>query len=576
MESTMSQTLFHDPTLPRRIHFSRLTGWSCLLLASCVCGPGIQGQEATQLGRDGSASATAQAKEASTLARGVVFHDQNGNRRREPRETGLPGIRVSNGLDIVTTDEQGRYELPVTDDTILFVLKPRDWTTPLSELKTPEFYYIHKPKGSPPSRYAGVAPTGELPKSIDFPLYPRKEPNQFKALLFGDPQPRNQEEVDYISHDVVEELIGSDAAFGVTLGDIAFDNLNTLRPLSESIALIGIPWYNVIGNHDLNFEARTDELSDETFERHYGPSYYSFDYGPTHFIVLDDVEWRIPEGAERGKYRGGLGPRQIQFIENDLRGIPADQMVVLMMHIPLHNIHDRQPLYRLIEKRPFCISISGHTHHHEHRFIKQSDGWMGPEPHHHIVNVTVSGSWWSGAPDERGIPHTTMADGAPNGYSILSFDGVKYKLDYKAAGRDDSYQMQIHGPEEVKSSELDKVWFYVNYFNGSERDRVEFRVGQDGSWQAMKKSIEVDPALQAAWDREHEIADKQFRDLSKPKPSTHLWKTTLPATVRPGVQLLQIRVQDMFGRTHTSQRVIRIVADPEGQALPASTLPEAR
>ena len=34
--------------------------------------------------------------------------------------------------------------------------------------------------------------------------------------------------------------------------------------------------------------------------------------------------------------------------------------------------------------------------------------------HQATINVTVSGSWWCGAPDERGIPHTMMADGAPN------------------------------------------------------------------------------------------------------------------------------------------------------------------
>ena len=38
-----------------------------------------------------------------------------------------------------------------------------------------------------------------------------------------------------------------------------------------------------------------------------------------------------------------------------------------------------------------------------------------------------------GAPDERGIPHTTMRDGAPNGYSIFTFDGHKYDIEFRAA-----------------------------------------------------------------------------------------------------------------------------------------------
>ena len=86
---------------------------------------------------------------------GVAFHDANGNRRFDAGEKPLPGVRVSNGREIVATDEQGRYELPVDDDTILFVIKPRGWMTPLDEMNLPRFYYVHKPAGSPPLKYAG-------------------------------------------------------------------------------------------------------------------------------------------------------------------------------------------------------------------------------------------------------------------------------------------------------------------------------------------------------------------------------------------------------------------------------------
>ena len=99
-------------------------------------------------------------------------------------EQGLGCVRVSNGREIVCTDENGLYQLPVTNDTILFVIKPQGWRTPLSKTLTPEFYYIHKPKGSPKSKYPGVKPTGPLPASVDFPLYPQKEPAQFQGHFF--------------------------------------------------------------------------------------------------------------------------------------------------------------------------------------------------------------------------------------------------------------------------------------------------------------------------------------------------------------------------------------------------------
>lgn len=248
------------------------------------------------------------------------------------------------------------------------------------------------------------------------------------------------------------------------------------------------------------------------------------------------------------------------FVRNDLAIIPDDQLVVLLMHIPLVDVRDRTELYRLIEKRPFCISISGHTHHHEHRFITKEDGWQGPEPHHHIINVTVSGSWWSGAPDERGIPHTAMADGAPNGYSIISFDGTKYQLDFKASGRSVDYQMQIHAPEVVAVDQLSETSIYVNVFNGSERSKVEMRVGKDGSWTTMEHKREIDPLLQRVYEAEEKVIGDpaNWRKMSKPKASTHLWKASLSSGVPVGTHLIEVRETDMHGRVHKSQRVIRV------------------
>ena len=493
-------------------------------------------------------------------AKGIVFHDANGNRRFDRGEKPVPGIRVSNGREIVKTDEAGRYKLSVDEDTILFVIKPRGWRTPISDEQLPRFYYIHKPKGSPPDlKYAGVAPTGPLPASVDFPLYPQEEPDQFKAILFGDPQPRDQKEVDYIGHDVVEELIGTDASFGVTLGDITFDDLSLFESQARMIALLGIPWYNVIGNHDINYDAHHDHHSDETFERVFGPSYYSFDYGPVHFLVLDDIQWLVNENG-KGRYIGGLGKEQMDFIKNDLALIPEEQLVVLMMHIPLVEVEDRLELYRLIEQRPFCMSISAHKHVHQHHYITEKDGWRGPKPHHHVVNVTVSGSWWGGSPDERGIPHTLMADGAPNGYSIINFDGQKYWLDFYAAGRPKDYQMQISAEEEVPIDQLEQAEVFANVFNGSEKTRVELRLGDKGEWIPMQPAREADPAYKTLYEAEQALGNVPWRKMPKPAVSGHLWKARLSGNPPPGTYWLNVRATEEDGRVVEGRRIIRLVA----------------
>ncbi len=498
--------------------------------------------------------------------KGRVYVDGNGNQQFDEGETMLAGVRVSNGSDIVKTDQEGRYELSIDDDEAIFVIKPSGYRTIIGNHQLPKFYYIHKPNGSPASQFPGVAPTGTLPESIDFLMYPQGEPEHFKAILFGDPQPRNQKEVDYITHDVIEELIGTDASFGVTLGDITFDDLSLFEPQAKAIAVLGIPWYNVIGNHDMNYDAKHDDHSDESFERVFGPSYYSFDYGKVHFMVLDDVEWMIDDKGE-GRYQGGLGREQMEFIRNDLELIPDDQLVVLLMHIPLNDVRDRHELFRLIEQRPFCMSVSAHLHNHQHRFITKADGWRGPEPHHHVVNVTVSGSWWSGLKDERGIPHATMSDGAPNGYSIVEFDGHTYQFNFKAAGRPADYQIQIYAPEEV-SAGASSVDVYANVFNGSEKTVTRYRIGEQGGWSTMERTQSEDPTFQHLFELENTIRQameksqqnppKDWVALSKPGKSTHLWKAQLPSQLPAGVHVINVQATDRTGRVVTGKRLIRV------------------
>jgi hypothetical protein len=503
---------------------------------------------------------------ATETASGVVFNDKNANGKLDTDEAGIEDIRVSNGAQIVRTNAEGRYELAVDNDSIIFVIKPRDWATPLNQDHLPQFYYIHKPEGSPADfRFPGVAPTGPLPKSIDFPLLRRVEPDKFKAIMFGDPQPRNVAEVEFMSHDVIEQIIAEDAhgaAFGVTLGDIVFDDLNVMEPHNQSVALIGIPWYNVIGNHDLNLDAKTDEESDETFERIYGPAYYSFDYGPTHFMVIDDVHWHGAAGDKKAHYHGGMSKQQMEFIRNDLAMIPEDQLVVLMMHIPLDGVRDRQELYRLIEKRPATVSLSAHTHYMEHRFIGEEDGWKGKKKHHHIVNVTVCGSWWRGRRDERGIPHATMSDGGPNGYSIMEFDGQNYTLEMRGANLPADYQMNLYAPESVAQGDLEKSMLIANVFNGSAKTIVSFRVvnqqGEYGNWHPMNATTMVDPAFAAEKKREEEVPDRPWTLLPGPHPTPHMWKANLPADLPTGTHVLEVRATNVIGKQVTGRRIIRV------------------
>ena len=375
-------------------------------------------------------------------------------------EPGISGVRVSNGVDVVLTDTDGAYSLDVAGDAIVFITKPRGFGTPVDADQLPKFYYVHRPDGSPgPLRYPGVAPTGPLPSTIDFPLLRRAESSKFDAILFADTQPQTEVELDYIRDDVVTELIGTDAAFGMTMGDIMFDDMSLFPRFNRLIGQIGIPWYNVPGNHELNFEAVDDSQSLETFTRFFGPPYYAFEVGDALFVVLDNIEYLGNGESDPGDVRGNggyianIGRRQLKWLKAELSHVDEDRLVFLAMHAPLGNYlspdgkgvntQDRRALFKLLAGRKNLYSVAGHTHTTEHLYFGEDDGFRGPGKLHHHVLTTVSGSWWSGPFDERGVAMSPQRDGTPNGYHVLSVDGTELALRYKAAGKPADYQMSI-------------------------------------------------------------------------------------------------------------------------------------
>ena len=327
---------------------------------------------------------------------------------------------------------------------------------------------------------------------------------------------------------------------------------------------VGIPWYNVMGNHDENYDVDRDELADETFEAHFGPSTYSFNVGKVHFIVLDDILWPDPRDGQG--YWGGMRPDQLDFVENDLKLVPKDHLVVVSMHIPLSEEgdsfrdEDRQRLFDLLADYPYTLSLSAHTHLQKQDFFDEKDGWKQKKPHHHYNVGTTSGDWYRGVLDENGLPVSTMRDGTPKGYALLDIDGNDYKIRYRVAGKPADYQMEIFAPVVVEKDLRTTAGIFVNFFMGAEGDRVELRI-DEGEWKTMSQVNEIDPSYLVdllRWDTTRELI--QGRRPSNPQPSRHLWRSPLPVNLSEGTHLIQIRATDQFGQVHTGQREYRIEA----------------
>jgi hypothetical protein len=191
-------------------------------------------------------------------------------------------------------------------------------------------------------------------------------------------------------------------------------------------------------------------------------------------------------------------------------------------------------------------------------FYGPEDGWHGKQPHHHLVHGTACGSWWAGAPDEFGIPHATMADGAPNGYSIITFDGHGYSVRFKAARRPAGEQMHIRAPDALSAAEIPTTEIVVNVYAGCERSIVEMKVDDAGEWRRMERVERPDPNYVALKATESSEKPPNGRELPKPAVCRHLWAAPLPQALKAGAHIIHVRTVDMFGQKDEAMRVIRV------------------
>ena len=527
------------------------------------------------------------------LAKGTVFVDTNRNGVLDASESGLANVRVSNGSDVVLTDEAGRYEVAAEDPSIIFITKPRNYATPVNGHMLPQFYYIHHVTGSSAAlRYRGIDPTGPLPDQINFPLIERAEEDSFEAILMTDPQPQTNRELDYIRDDLVSELIGTEAVFGMTMGDILFDDLSMFPRYNALIAQIGIPWYNVPGNHELNFEAESDEGSLETFKRFFGPPYYAFEYADAYFVVLDNIEYKGHGEADPGDVRGSGGyeasisRNQLRWLEQELAFVDENRLVVIATHAPLgsesgiYETRNRERLFQLLAGRPNLYSVAGHTHTTDHVYFDEKDGFSGPGTFHHHVLAAVSGSWWSGPFDERGVAISDQRDGTPKGYHVLEVEGTGMAVRYKGSGRPVGEQMRImfdvahHGlrPDGIRdykegvlldgrmsSDEVAAASILVNLFDGGPKSKVSYKVG-DGQYRPMKRVLRKDPFIVEQFNR-HRESKKSWVEA---RPSTHLFEADLDDTLGAGTYTVTVRAVDEFGRVHHGHTVLEIFGGMAG------------
>ena len=213
-------------------------------------------------------------------------------------------------------------------------------------------------------------------------------------------------------------------------------------------------------------------------------------------------------------------------------------------------------------------------HLSEHFYFDADDGFSGAMPLHLHTLSAVSGSWWSGPLDERGIPISYQRDGSPRGYYLKEVDGNRAVVRFKAAGKPASHQMRItldtgfprhrlgirrdyrHG--ELLGNRIDVAQVYstqvlVNLFDGGPMSSVEYTLG-DGSPTPMERTVRTDPFVEELFQR----ASDTFKPWIEVRPCTHLWAAPLPEDLPPGVHTITVRAYDDYGQEHMAHKIFEV------------------
>ena len=540
------------------------------LLASFLITPGVHGQ--CDLLADGS-----------EMVGGIVYDDLNQDGKRRSAESGVARVSVSNGCDVVLTDLDGLYEISLAPGQILFVSQPTGYVVPVDRNNQPLFFYSHYPDGTP-TAIAGtsvewlwpvIEPTGPLPDRIDFPLHKlSSRETRFTAHAFADPQARTDLGEDMLREDLVNTLLGNpyQARFSITVGDVVYDNLGLYDRHKEMIGLIGIPQWNLPGNHDMNLESPNARYANETFKKHFGPIYYSFNYGNAHIVALNNVEYAGTgqRNSNNGTYRGFISDDQMRWLERDLANVARDKLIVIATHISLiseasdgNQSHDitgpnTENFDQLLELlRPFnnVYGLAGHDTSNSWKVeIDHEHGWTGqPWIAHTLAEVRGSG-WTRGPKDLRGVADAMMEDGNPNGFYLLKFDDVTLVPEFIPFpfGRDAAQRLRIVLDPELENTTDGSInrgilqantKVVVNLFDGGERDRVRLSLDR-GRSTPMHYVVRTDPFMETAYSQ---LAGTQDA-FPAPAASAHIWELDLPAGIEPGIHNVVVESEDEFGQ----------------------------
>lgn len=374
---------------------------------------------------------------------------------------GVENVVVSDGAEVTVTNEKGIYQLKSAKKWgYVFISVPSGYEVPSV--------------GVLPQFHRALKNSADVVERADFKLEKVDGQDSYKIFMLGDMHLANRtgdlgqfaqftsDLTDYMTRHKGEKM------YALTLGDMTWDlywysnsyyfpqYLNTINSQIKNLQI-----FHTMGNHDNDFQTRSDYDAAVKYVDQICPTYYSFNIGKVHYVVMDDIDCSSYDGTKSRNYVKSLSAEQLDWLAKDLSHVAKTTPVVVAMHAQVFYPttsgfkidHDQVNTLRLFDILDgYTVRfVTGHTHKlfnvtpdapivDGHNFREYNSG-------------SVCASWWWSGNLTPGIHIGT--DGTPGGYGIWDVTGTDFQCLYKSTGWPEEYQFRSYDLNNVHFSMAD-------------------------------------------------------------------------------------------------------------------------
>lgn len=487
-------------------------------------------------------------------------------------DVGLKGVVVTDGYEVVTTDENGVYQLhSAKKNSMVWISLPSG--------------YRALNQGIQSLFYQSLLKRPTTAERVNFKLYKDGDQTNHKMLFFGDIHlaARTKDREQFVTFaKEVEAYVSAHSGekiYAITLGDMTWDVYwysnnyyfaNYLSDINANIKSLTV--FHTMGNHDHNMQTSVNGNVDGwnavdwdcagAFRRAIGPNYYSFNIGNVHYVSLDNIYCKNTTGgtSDDRHYDDAISDDAIAWLKKDLSFVDKSKQIVLTMHAPYTtqdgtlSLNNGGLLANSFVGFSKVLFVTGHTHR------MSTTERLGIIEHN---SGAVCATWWWG-----GYYNPTLnicTDGAPGGYRVMDFKGTDYESYYKAVGRDADYQFRTYDrnsicidPSKVAYSAEYKSCLasYGNYGTPSTSNEVIINVwdwnknwkveaSENGKALTVTKFMGYDPIFHLAYN------DYRYKSTSKPSFSAFKTAHIFKLTASSATSTIEVKVTDDEGRVYT-------------------------